>query len=52
VRRLVDETQQEGSHRVLWDGKDGNGRNLGSGLYLANLRAGRFSSRFKILLVR
>jgi len=40
VRVLVDEKREPGLHRFLWDGKDGSGRDVPSGLYLYRLQAG------------
>jgi len=37
VRRLVDGPATAGENRVRWDGTDGSGRTLGSGVYLARL---------------
>ena len=39
VRRLLDGVLEEGQHEVVWDGRDGNGRSLGSGVYLYRLES-------------
>lgn len=41
-----------GFHALAWDGRDGEGRPVGSGLYLARLRAGDFRQTRKLLLLR
>ncbi len=41
IRVLVDEVQKGGEHAVVWDGRDKNGRSVGSGVYLYELRAGQ-----------
>lgn len=52
VRVLVDEVRSPGTHRVVWDGRDGQGMAVGSGLYFARLEAeGTVRSR-KLLLIR
>jgi len=38
IRKLVYETRQPGFYNVLWDGKDGRGREVASGIYLCELR--------------
>ncbi|MFQ5652057.1 MAG: FG-GAP-like repeat-containing protein [bacterium] len=42
VRKLVDEVQLSGEKRVLWDGRDGSGRVVASGLYFVRLAAGGY----------
>jgi hypothetical protein len=41
-----------GFHSVVWDGRDGVGRSVGSGAYLVRLRAGDFRQTRKLLLLR
>jgi subtilisin family serine protease len=52
VRRLVDEIQPAGTYRVCWDGLDGTGRRVASGLYFCRLEAGTFTRTVKMVLVR
>ena len=40
VRTLVADTRDAGHHEVTWDGFDGRGRRVSSGVYLYQLRAG------------
>ena len=40
VRTLVDETLPGGEHRVVWDGRDAQGRNAPSGTYICRLVVG------------
>jgi hypothetical protein len=37
VRTLLSDRQPAGTHRVLWDGRDGSGRAVASGVYLYRL---------------
>jgi hypothetical protein len=37
VNTLVDKTQQEGSHQITWDGSNGNGTRVNSGVYFYHL---------------
>lgn len=39
VRLLMDGSAEEGSQRVLWDGRDQDGRMVGAGVYYATLQA-------------
>jgi len=41
-----------GFHSVVWDGRDGEGRAVGSGAYLVRLRVGDFRQTRKLLLLR
>ncbi|MFH1567775.1 MAG: FlgD immunoglobulin-like domain containing protein, partial [Gemmatimonadota bacterium] len=40
VRALVEEPRRPGFYRIQWDGRDGSGRAVASGLYLCRLQAG------------
>lgn len=51
-RVLVEGVQAIGTHAVAWDGRDAAGRELPSGLYLCELRAGRERLTGKLLLAR
>jgi hypothetical protein len=52
VRRLVGESLPEGSHRVLWDGRNDAGEDLKSGVYFVKLEAGGVSTTKKVILTR
>jgi hypothetical protein len=52
VRTLVAEAMQPGEHRVLWDGRDTNGRAVASGLYFCRLQAGDFITTRRMVLLR
>ena len=39
VRNLVDELQEPGYKMIHWDGKDGNGRDVSSGIYFYRIVA-------------
>jgi len=52
VNKLVDEKQAPGIHRVNWTGKDTNGIEVASGVYIYRLRASNFTSTRKMVLVR
>ncbi|MCI0699419.1 T9SS type A sorting domain-containing protein [candidate division KSB1 bacterium] len=52
IRTLVDAPFAAGSHSVRWDGKAENGEAVASGVYLYQLRAGRFMKVKKMSLLR
>jgi len=52
VRTLVDEERAPGLHHVRWDGRDGAGRRVASGVYLVILEADGARRSRKILLLR
>jgi|GEM_PF-4059449 len=52
VRRLVDSEQPAGRSSVVWDGRDGAGRRVGSGVYFCRLVTGGAAETRKIVLAR
>jgi flagellar hook assembly protein FlgD len=52
VRGLVDGVQGEGSHSVQWDGRNGHGERVSSGVYLMKLDAGGTTSVRKMLMIK
>jgi hypothetical protein len=52
VRRLVSELTPAGRYRAQWDALDSQGRAVGSGVYIAKVEAGSFSSAQKMLLLK
>jgi hypothetical protein len=52
VRRLVTAELAAGTHSVVWDGLDGDGRKVGSGVYLARLVAGGRTAEHKMVMLK
>ena len=52
VATLLDGALVRGAHRVAWNGADAGGRRSASGVYFVQVRAGEFSRREKVVLVR
>ncbi len=52
VRTLVDEEQSGGAHTVTWNGRDNNGSQAASGVYLYQMVAGDQVLQKKMLLVK
>ncbi len=52
VAQLVNRTQPAGVYRVQWNGKDGRGLSLPSGLYLYKLETEAFTETKRLVLVK
>ncbi len=52
VRRLVNGQTAAGRYQEQWDAKDNHGRSVGSGVYIAKVEAGSFSTSQKMLLLK
>lgn len=52
VRTLVDGVLHAASHRVVWDGKDEQNRRTASGIYFYKMRAGKYTSTKKMILMK
>ncbi len=52
VRTLVDEYRDAGSYSVEWDGKNDNGSDVASGVYLYKMQAGDFVDSKKMTLLK
>ncbi len=49
---LQDGLMSPGGHEVVWNARDSQGNQIGSGAYLYRIRAGSYSARGKIMLLR
>jgi len=52
VATLVDEEQKAGYHKAFWDGRDGNGKDVSTGIYFYRIQTRGFSDTKKIALIR
>ena len=52
VRTLVDEVQDAGYYTVTWDGRSATGRQVPSGIYFYNLRAGTYTVTKQMVLMK
>jgi len=50
VHDLVNKQQSAGTYQVTWDGRNGHGQQVASGMYFYALQAGDFRSMHKMLL--
>jgi FlgD Ig-like domain len=52
VRTLVNETMDEGSYKIEWNGKDNSGRFVASGVYFYRIQADEFSKTRKMVILK
>jgi hypothetical protein len=52
VRKLIDKNAAAGFHSVVWDGRNGSGQTVASGVYLYQMSAGNFRDWKKLTLIR
>ena len=52
IRQLVSEYRAAGRYNVRWDSKDHLGRSVGSGVYIAKIKAGQHTALQKMLLLK
>ncbi|MFA5832821.1 MAG: T9SS type A sorting domain-containing protein [Bacteroidota bacterium] len=52
VRRLVNEQYDAGMYSVQWDGKNSLGKQVSTGMYIYQIRAGQFVQTKKMLLLK
>ena len=52
VKTLVNEILPAGEHSAIWDGKDSNDKQVGSGIYFYKLKTGDYQKVRKMLLLK
>jgi len=52
VRTLANSSQSTGSYKVIWDGKNGSGKSVPTGVYLYRLSTEKQSAIRKLILIR
>jgi hypothetical protein len=52
IRWLLQEARPAGRHEVVWDGLDGRGRRVASGVYVLRLEAGAIRDLRKVVLLK
>ncbi|MCD4650771.1 MAG: T9SS type A sorting domain-containing protein [Candidatus Cloacimonetes bacterium] len=52
VISLVNEEMTAGQHTAIWNGKDANGKTVGSGVYFYRMKTGRYTGTKKMLLLK
>ena len=49
---LTDKDFSAGSHEVIWNGRNGIGESVSSGVYLCRIKAGEFQGLKKLVLIK
>lgn len=52
IRRLFEGSLSKGTYNMVWDGRDQNGREVASGMYLLRLNSGKDSYSAKLMLMK
>jgi hypothetical protein len=52
VRTLVDEDKLPVEYKVIWDGKDGAGKDVASGIYFYRLKVGDYAETKRMVLLK
>jgi flagellar hook assembly protein FlgD len=52
IRKLVNTKQVAGSYQIEWNGRDDNGREVASGIYVYRIESAGFIQSKKMLLIR
>jgi FlgD Ig-like domain len=52
IRKLIDNNMNAGSHELFWDGRDGKGNALHSGIYFYSIKSGKEHLSKKMTLLR
>jgi len=52
IRNLKSSSRTAGVHNLVWDAKDDNGRAVSAGIYLYNIKDGKFTSSKKMILLK
>jgi hypothetical protein len=52
VRTLVDEEKAPGNYKIIWDGRNNSGKEVGSGIYFYQLKTEEYTATKKMVLLR
>ena len=52
VKNLVNGYKTKGDHKVVWNGQDEKGNNVGSGVYFYRMKAGEYQATQKMLMIK
>ena len=52
LRSFTNDHSKAGYYQITWDGKDANGKNLSSGVYIYRMTSGKYTSSKKMVLTK
>ncbi len=52
INTLINEKKTKGEYKIIWNGKDKNGKEVNSGLYFVRLNSGRNIYTQKVVLLK
>jgi len=52
VRTLINEVKEAGNHTIVWNGRDKNNSSVSSGVYFYKMKAGKYSSTKKMIMMK
>ncbi|TES92793.1 MAG: hypothetical protein E3J87_04215 [Candidatus Cloacimonadota bacterium] len=52
INILVDRIEKEGSHSIVWDGRNSSGEKAAGGIYFLRFQAGEYNTVEKLLIIR
>ena len=52
IRTLLNEDRSKGEHRIIWDGKDNNGKKVVSGIYSYRIKSKNINVTRKMVLIK
>ena len=52
VKTLINEQYSKGSHSIIWNGTDDNGKSVSSGIYFYKFKTGNFEKTKKMILMK
>jgi len=52
IKTLVQTVQNTGLHQVVWDGKNDNGKQVSSSVFIYRIKADSFNKTRKMILIR
>ncbi len=52
IKKIENGIKQKGNHSVVWNGKDSNDKTVSSGIYLFKMKAGKYESTERAILLK
>jgi len=52
IKSLANKVYDKGNHSIVWDGKDNNNINCGTGVYFYKMKTGRTTQTKKMMIIK